>query len=142
MAGGAGAEWYFGYEFAHADLDCEDWRSRDLMWDQTRHALVFFHQYLPFHQMKSSDDLTAASDDYCFARAGEVYAVYLPEGNPGDLDMRSIDGTFTVQWYNPRTGGDLKEGSLAEMEGGRIGSFGEPPEGSPGDWVVLIRKPE
>ncbi|MBA7605015.1 hypothetical protein ES703_12143 [subsurface metagenome] len=42
MAGGAGVEWYFGYKFAHNDLNCEDWRSRDHMWDLTRYALEFF----------------------------------------------------------------------------------------------------
>jgi hypothetical protein len=31
MAGGAGVEWYFGYQQPHTDLNCEDWRSRDKM---------------------------------------------------------------------------------------------------------------
>ena len=31
MAGGAGVEWYFGYKFAHSDLNCEDWHSRDAL---------------------------------------------------------------------------------------------------------------
>ena len=39
MAGGAGVEWYFGYQYAHNDLGLEDFRSRDRMWDQTRHAV-------------------------------------------------------------------------------------------------------
>ncbi len=140
MAGGAGAEWYFGFKYPHADLNCEDWRSRDLIWDQTRFALEFFNNYLPFQQMISSDDLTAASDDYCFSKPGEVYVIYMPEGGHGKLDLRSAIGTFKVQWYNPRTGGDLTEGSVTEMEGRKIGSFGTPPDGSPGDWVVLIER--
>jgi len=140
MAGGAGAEWYFGYEYSHNDLNCEDWRSRDLMWDQTRYALEFFQKHLPFQKMKSSDDLTAAEDDYCFSSPGEVYAVYLPEGKPGSLDLRSIEGSFGVQWYNPRTGGNLLDGEISEISGGNIIIFGAPPEDNPGDWVVLIRK--
>jgi hypothetical protein len=36
MAGGAGVEWYFGSNYFNAALDCEDWRSRDHMWDLTR----------------------------------------------------------------------------------------------------------
>ena len=28
MAGGAGVEYYFGYEFPHTDLNSEDWRQR------------------------------------------------------------------------------------------------------------------
>ena len=140
MAGGAGAEWYFGYQYPHADLSCEDWRSRDLMWDQTRYALEFFHNYLPFSQMKSSDDLTGAQDDFCFAQSGEVYVVYLPEGSTGKIDLRSQEGSFKVQWYNPRKGGELGSGSVTNLDGGTIVSFGAPPEGSPGDWVVLINR--
>jgi hypothetical protein len=39
MAGGGGVEWYFGYNFPHNDLQCEDWRSRDRLWDITRREL-------------------------------------------------------------------------------------------------------
>ena len=48
MAGGAGVEWYFGYNYTHNDLNCESWHSRDHMWDLTRYALEFFHGRLPF----------------------------------------------------------------------------------------------
>ena len=58
MAGGAGVEWYFGYKYAHNDLNCEDWRSRDILWDQTRYAIEFFQKYVPFESMDSNDDLT------------------------------------------------------------------------------------
>ncbi|MGW8314835.1 MAG: DUF5060 domain-containing protein, partial [Bacteroidales bacterium] len=78
MAGGAGVEWYFGYNYAHGDLNCEDWRSRDRMWDQTRYALTFFQRYLPFPQMGNHDELTSPGS--CLAFPGKVYAVYLPEG--------------------------------------------------------------
>jgi hypothetical protein len=60
MAGGAGVEWYFGYKYAHNDLNAEDWRSRDRMWDQTRHALEFFQRHLPFSRMSQADDLSPA----------------------------------------------------------------------------------
>ncbi|MDX1564263.1 MAG: DUF5060 domain-containing protein, partial [Phycisphaeraceae bacterium] len=59
MAGGAGVEWYFGYKYAHNDLNCEDWRSRQAMWDQTRYALAFF-QRLPLDRMTHADDLIDA----------------------------------------------------------------------------------
>ncbi len=38
MAGGAGVEYYFGYQFTQNDLVCEDWRSRDQSWDYCRIA--------------------------------------------------------------------------------------------------------
>ena len=44
MGGGAGVEYYFGYQFVENDLVCEDWRSRDRSWDYCRIALEFFEE--------------------------------------------------------------------------------------------------
>ena len=140
MAGGAGVEWYFGYNFAHNDLNCEDWRSRDHMWDMTRYALEFFHNYLPFTEMSHSDELTTAKNDYCFAKTGQIYAIYLPDGGTTDLNLRGNSTSFSVRWYNPRTGGKLDTGSTARIVGpGKVG-IGQPPREADKDWVVLIRK--
>jgi len=137
MAGGAGAEWYFGYRHAHNDLNCEDWRSRDAMWDQTRYALEFFQQYLPFPRMKSADRLTPREDDYVFALEGEVYAVYLPEVGPAEL--RLPEGRFTVKWYDPRHGGPLRDGSVISLTGPGSRSLGSPPQDRARDWAALVR---
>ncbi len=136
MAGGAGCEWYFGYKYDHNDLNCEDWRSRDKMWDYTRYALNFFQQHLPFTEMKHADELTSAKDDFCFAKPGQVYAVYLPNG--GTTDIKLLEGAYTVQWFDPRNGGDLQKGSVASMN--QSGSVGQAPQDAAKDWVVLIRK--
>jgi hypothetical protein len=138
MAGGAGCEWYFGYKFAHNDLNCEDWRSREAMWDQTRHALAFFRQHLPFAEMKHNDALTAAADDYCFAKPGEVYAIYLPRGGTTALDLGQNDATFAVRWYDPRNGGALQTGSVATVTGPGARSIGRPPADASKDWVALV----
>ncbi len=42
MAGGAGVEYYFGYQLPEHDLNLEDFRSRDKSWDYCRIALDFF----------------------------------------------------------------------------------------------------
>lgn len=139
MAGGAGCEWYFGYKFAHNDINCEDWRSRDHLWDLTRFALEFFHRYLPFAEMTGHDELTSAEDDYCFAKPGQVYAVYLPAGGITSLDLGTNSATFTVQWFNPRTGGSLQTGSVAEITGPGQASIGQPPQDTDKDWVALIK---
>ncbi|MFC1541048.1 DUF5060 domain-containing protein [Candidatus Latescibacterota bacterium] len=139
MAGGAGVEWYFGYEFAHNDLVCEDWRSRDSMWDQTRYALEFFHTYLPFTEMRHNDELTSAPDDYCFAKPGEIYVVYLPRGGTTDLNLgESNQSPFTVQWYNPRSGGNLLNGTVQSISSPGKQSIGLPPDETDADWVALI----
>ncbi|HPD47925.1 MAG TPA: DUF5060 domain-containing protein [Anaerohalosphaeraceae bacterium] len=139
MAGGGGVEWYFGYKFPHNDLHCEDWRSRDHMWDLTRYAVEFFHAYLPFTEMKHADELTAAGDDFCFAKPGEVYAIYLPNGGTTTLDLGGASGAFTVQWFNPRTGGPLQQGDIRTVKGPGTVALGNPPKEADEDWVVLVR---
>ena len=140
MAGGAGVEWYFGYEFPHNDLHCEDFRSRDRMWDLTRYAIDFFHKYLPFTEMQSADELTTAKEDYCFAKQGQIYTVYLPNGGTTDLDLGNSNAAFTVKWYNPRAGGPLLTGSVETIFGPGKKSIGTPPKESDKDWTCLITK--
>jgi hypothetical protein len=135
MAGGAGCEWYFGYKFAHNDLNCEDWRSRELMWEQTRYALEFFHKYLPFYQMSPKDSLV--SRGWCLAKPGEVYAVYLPGGGSTELDL--AEGSYTVHWYNPRAGGELQTGSIEKVKGPGEVSLGNPPKDTDKDWTILVK---
>ena len=139
MAGGAGVEWYFGYKFAHNDLNCEDWRSRDHLWDLTRYALEFFHQHLPFTEMSHHDELTAAPDDYCFAKPGQVYAIYLPSSGTTQLDLGSSSGTFSVQWFDPRTGGNLQKGTVSDVKGPGSVAIGQPPGEAGKDWVALVK---
>jgi len=138
MGGGSGVEWYFGYKFPHNDLNCEDWRSRDHLWDLTRYALDFFHQHLPFHQMQAADSLTSNPNDYCLAKLGEVYAVYLPDGGTTSLDLAESQATFDVAWYNPRSGGELTAGSIRSIAGPGEKPLGRPPADPGEDWVVLV----
>ncbi len=140
MGGGAGVEWYFGHQFPHMDINCEDWRSRDIMWDQTRYALNFFHTYLLFWEMSPADHLIKTGDNYCFAKEGEVYAIYLPKGVTAELDLRDFNFDFEINWYNPRTGGSLKNGSLKVVKGGQWRNNGSPPEARNEDWAVLVKR--
>ncbi len=137
MAGGAGVDWYFGYKFAHHDLTCEDWRSRNNLWEQTKHALDFFNDYLPYEVMNSNDGLTKNENDYVFANEGHVYAIYLPEVAETSLDLPG-KYKYSVSWYNPRTGGTLQKGSIKRVKAGKDISIGLPPS-EKGDWVALIR---
>jgi hypothetical protein len=136
MAGGAGCEWYFGYKFDHNDLNCEDWRSREKMWDQTRHALEFFHTHLPFWEMEQYDYLTTVKDDYCFAKPDQVYAIYLPGG--GGTQIHLGEGSYKVNWYDPRNGGKLQKGGVTDIKGPGLKSIGYPPKEKAEDWVALL----
>jgi len=141
MAGGAGVEWYFGYKFPNNDLNCEDWRSRDRMWEQTRIALDFFRKHLPFAEMKPADGLLSAKGAWCLAKPGEVYAVYLPNGGTAKLNLGRLGVAFNVLWFNPSTGGALQTGTLKQTRGPGLAPLGEPPAEKDNDWVALVKLP-
>ncbi len=138
MGGGSGVEWYFGYKYDHMDLNAEDWRSRANMWKQTKHALDFFHQHLPFWEMSADNGLASAKESYTLAKPGEIYAVYLREGGSSELNL--AEGTFSVGWYDPRNGGALQVGTVENVEGPGAKSLGEPPAEQGKDWAVLVKK--
>lgn len=140
MAGGGGVEWYFGYQFPHSDLTCQDWRSRDHMWELTDIALKFFRTYLPFWEMSHQDALTSDSDDYCFAKPGEIYAIYLPNGGSTNLNFGPYTGDYTVLWYNPRTGKTVQDDNIKVSNSNSSVKIGNPPSEIDQDWVALIRK--
>lgn len=140
MGGGSGVEWYFGNRFAHMDINCEDWRSRDRMWDLTRYALEFFRWHLPFAEMSNHDELTSDPNDYCFAKPGQIYAIYLPAGGTTNLDLGNNPGTFSIQWYNPRNAGPLQAGSKTEIAAPGQPSIGNPPKDPDKDWVALVKR--
>ena len=145
MAGGAGVEYYFGYQLPQNDLILEDFRSRDLTWDYCRHALSFFHgQNIPFWEMQNADMLVGNeghdNSRYAFAAADSIYVVFLPDGGSASLDLGAASGTFQVRWFDPRNGGDLAVGSVEAVEGGGKRGLGNPPSDPGEDWVVLVRK--
>ncbi|APY11593.1 DUF5060 domain-containing protein [Seonamhaeicola sp. S2-3] len=142
MAGGYGVEWYFGYASPNSDLTCQDFRSRDLFWDQNRYALKFFNTYIPFWEMEPSDNLVISKDvSYCLAKKGEVYVVYTESCTDNiTLDLRSVEGEFLIKWYDPRNGGTLKKGSLVKVQGLKKVNLGKPPFNYKNDWVVLVQK--
>lgn len=144
MAGGAGIEYYFGYTLPQNDLQCEDWRSRDQSWDFCRYALELFHNHaIPFWEMANADELIGNPNHdnarYCLAKPGEIYLVYLPDGNPTTLDLTGVNRRFNVRWYNPRTGGLLMEGAVAKIQGGGKAPLGPPPNDPTEDWLAVVR---
>lgn len=144
MAGGAGCEYYFGYQFAENDIVCEDWRSRDQSWDYCRIAIDFFHENkIPFWEMTNRDELVGnpkhTTSKFCFAKPNQVYLVYLPEGGQAELDLRQANGNYNLLWFNPREGGELQTGEVKRLTGGKTVSLGNPPTDRNQDWLAVIR---
>ncbi len=145
MAGGAGVEYYFGYQLPENDLQMEDYRSRDKSWDYGRFALSLFReQKLPFWEMRNEDERVGnparENSRYCLAKPGEIYLVYLPAGGTTQLDLAGVAGDFAVTWLNPRDGTSGHTGSVAEVKGGKAVALGNPPSDATEDWAVLVRK--
>jgi len=137
MAGGSGSEWYFGFNYPNGDRDCEDWRSRDHLWDLTRFALEFFRDHLPFPQMNPASSLTSGGTDHCLALPGQVYAIYLPQGGTTSLALPA--GDFSVAWFDPRNGGPLLPGTVSMVSGPGSVALGSPPSDPTADWAILVR---
>ena len=139
MAGGGGVEWYFGWLTPPHDLNAEDWRSRNNIWEQTNIAKQFF-QSLPYTEMKNTNDLLHPKGNYCFSQAGEIYTIYLKHGGTTQIDLSEASGTYDVQWYDPRNGGSMQQGSVKQLQGGDWRGIGAPPKDPNKDWVIMIKK--
>jgi hypothetical protein len=107
-----------------------------------RYAHEFFTRYLPFSEMDHADGLISTPGARVFAKRGEVYAVYLPEGGSAELDLSAAAGSFEVCWYDPRSGGELQVGSVASVSGAGKRALGLPPQATDKDWAVLVRRPQ
>jgi hypothetical protein len=88
--------------------------------------------------MYCNDELTTDNNDYCFAKEGEIYALYLPQGRNTEIAL--LPGKYAVNWFDPAAGGDLRKSTVTSVSGGMTVSTGNPPGGSGKDWVCLIRR--
>ena len=141
MAGGGGVAYYFGYNFDHSDLDCEDWRSRSAAWITAAHARALLDT-LPLRNLSSANALVNnggnSNSRYCLAWPGKLYVVYLPSGGSTTLNLSGQTGTYTVRWYDPRNGGPLQTGTVASVAGGSAVSIGNPPNNTGQDWAAVV----
>ncbi|MEM7131230.1 MAG: DUF5060 domain-containing protein [Chloroflexota bacterium] len=144
MAGAGGFEWYVqkdggGHGF---DQQINDYNDMDVALEWTGYALDFLAQ-LPLLEMESRRDLVSGSNSkptYGLVKVGDVYALYNEDGGELFLDLSNVSGTYSVQWFNPRSGGPLLAGSTATVQGGSQVSLGSPPSDTTLDWAVIVRR--
>jgi len=84
------------------------------------------------------DEAGNANAGYCFAEQGELYVIYLRNAENGVLDLSGASGSFSVKWFNPRSGGARTAGSVKSIRGGGVVSLGAPPSGRQEDWVAVV----
>ena len=139
MGGAWGIEWYFGYEHEHSDLTCEDFRSRDKMWDQNHYALSFFTQNnIPYWDMEPMDEYTKNEDDYVLKYKEDIYIIYWKMGVKEAMILPNLKGNFKLRWFNPRTGKFIGTAKKLMLDGDL--NVGMPPSTSEKDWVLLIER--
>ena len=124
-----------------ADGNAGVFRSRDKSWDYCRIALDFFRiAKMPFAEMTSTNALIGNPKDdnskFCFAKPGEVYLVYLPNGSGTAIDLTKEAGALTLRWFNPRDGSWLENNSTT-VNGGETSMLNAPDEN---DWLAVIRQ--
>ena len=123
-------------------LAVDDFRPYDKVWDYMYYARKFMEDNLPFSEMKPADHLLTGEasgdleDGQVLAKEGEVYAIYLPSGGSGNIDLSAASGKFVQRWYNPRTGSF--EGPSSVLNDGGVRGLGMPPGEPSEDWVVLL----
>lgn len=144
---GGGIEFYFGWHSLPlgGDLSLEDFRTRDEMWNYTRHARMFMERNLPFWDMQPMDELVNFENPSfggaeVYALPGEVYAVYYPNAQAqGLFNFQNHTQNFQLTWYDPRTGEFA--GPVHDLgTGGGWRSLPDPPYDISNDWVGLIRE--
>jgi hypothetical protein len=153
QAGGAGVEYYFGYSYENSDLSCEDYSSREKMWQQSKYALDFFRDNkIPFQDMMSSQNtnspvsvkLPATSKDWLLSLVdSKRHIIYRKVGNAPGATLTGLNpGTYDVKWYNPRTGGPMTRGSIMTFvvtDRSQVMSYGLPPNTPTLDWVINVQ---
>ncbi len=143
MAGGAGVEWYFGYNYPNSDLTCQDWRSRENMWEQTNIALDFFRENLPFQRMEANQDFTSIGNYYGFSDADRLHVVYFSSlRHAASFQPKKGNGTYEIRWFNPREGGRLLAGTVLEVDMEKWKGVGSPTEKAADseDWVMVLKR--
>ena len=138
LAGGH-MEFYAGND----DVKHIDYHSYEDCWAAMGHAADFMNENLAGEivSMKPNDDLALGEENWAMADEGKTYLLYLKNGGEAKVDLSAApEQKFTVQWYDPRNGGDLLDASPASVSGGSDSvSLGNPPNSMTKDWVILLK---
>ena len=73
---------------------------------------------------------------------GDCVVIYRRSGSGFGVYLNGLYGRFIVNWYNPREGGSLQDGSVTTVPGGgsNIVDYGLPPDSNDKDWIVLLKR--
>jgi PKD repeat protein len=134
-AGSSGAEIW-----SNDDLVLTNWRNFQNHYPYLKIGHDFlFEKNVPFWRMNPDRGLVS-SGVYATAELGKTYLIYLPTGGTTTLDLTGVEGDYRVQWFDPRIGGALQNGSVTQVSGGLNVDLGSAPSASTEDWVILVER--
>jgi hypothetical protein len=93
--------------------------------------LYDFFTALPFWRLQPF--LGVTGDAVALAEPGKVYVLYLKQGGATSVDLTGARGSFSAQWFDPRTG---KFGDPVLLPGGGKRTLTAP---DTSDWALLLR---
>ncbi len=139
LSGGGGFEWYIQEEGGGHSFDqrIDDFREMESALRWTGYARDFL-EAARFWLMEPRPDLgssSAGGKTFVLAEPGDRYALYHPEGGSLTLDLGADSGTFSITWFDPKTGD--------WFGGGSVQAGGQAPLGiAPfaGDAAVLLER--
>jgi hypothetical protein len=147
LAGGTGVAYHFGDERGDSsgcsDLACQDWRSREALWGQSRYALEFFRENsIPFWNMGNSNE-RCTDGNRCFSNDEFVVVQVRRTDIPSLVDLTTpspIVATYSLKWFDPLLGGPLQDGSVASVSSGPAQDLGTPPTSTGQEWIALLTR--
>jgi hypothetical protein len=142
MAGGGGVEWYFGYNYEHNDLNCEDFRSRENLWELTAIATSFFQDNLPLSEMTPADEWVSPRTNYCLVKDDDIIVIYIPSGGASSVRLNP-NKSYRIEWFDPRNGGDLFQTDTSLHSGTSELNFSigdDSGKAKTKDWVAIITR--
>jgi hypothetical protein len=96
------------------------------------HMVDFFTSF-EWWKTEPHDELVN-NGNYCLAKPGEIYAVYLPSG--GSVNVRMLPGQYVAAWWNPTTG----EKTALPLINAATSSWSSPQAGGSDDWALLLQR--
>jgi hypothetical protein len=148
FAGGSGVE----FDVENQGRDMDDFRSYDSLWKQVAIAAKY-SSGLPLNLVKPNNVITSGINKYTYLQVGadSLFVIYMSTASVKKLNMSALKTgtTFTVKWYNPKTGvygkGTLDTMIIPNSQKDRV-SYGLPPgiDSFPEwtqsiDWILELR---
>lgn len=140
MAGGAGADWYYGSDpFEYNDIWTEDFTFREAFFQRTRNGVnMILNSGLHYWEMENQNAISSREDTWVFGKTGESYFIYSPFLEPFELNLPV--GSYNILWYDAFNGGALRKGTVSDVtieQGASWTSIGNP-IGFPQDAVAVL----